>query len=196
MNRLQTHLRNKLLAGALAAGPVVILVWGVVWLETQTKPLTQPLGFHFPGMGILLALALIYLLGLLVTSLLGSIALALADKALTRIPGLNLLYRGWKDILVLPPSKAGMLHRVVLVRQPGETVAQLGFTSGEALPGDPATCCVFVPGVPNPLVGRLLFVDRGACVPIHLSTEEAFKFLLSSGNYVPDGMPGFGDKAP
>ena len=32
--------------------------------------------------------------------------------------------------------------------------AQVGFTSGRPLPGDPRCLCVFLPGIPNPLAGR------------------------------------------
>src|SRR5713226_3903159 len=39
MNKLGTHLRNKLLAGAVTAAPIVIIIFGAVWLEQHTQPL-------------------------------------------------------------------------------------------------------------------------------------------------------------
>jgi uncharacterized membrane protein len=190
MYGLQTHLRNKFLAGGLAAGPIVILVLAVAWLEEHTRPLTQPLGYHFPGLGILLAIAAVYLLGVLVTSLFGTFALGLADRALQGVPGLNQVYRAWKEILVLPLDKAGTFHQAVLVPIEQGQAYQLGFTSGEGLPGDPASLCVFLPGVPNPLTGRLIVVNRQTCLPLSLPPEEAFKFLLSTGNHVPPALRG------
>lgn len=191
MERLRTHLRTKFLAGALAAGPIVILIVVAVWLEQHTRPVTELLGFHFPGFGILLALVAVYLLGLVVTSVLGKVGLRLADKAIRRVPGLSLLYQAWKDILVIAPDKAGIFHQVVLVPDPeGRGGAQIGFTSGQCLPGDAQTCCVFLPGVPNPISGRLILVHRDACLPLGVATEEAFKFLLSTGNYLPEGLQG------
>jgi uncharacterized membrane protein len=190
MQRLQAHLRNKLLAGALAAGPIVLLIWGAFWLEENTRLLTTPLGFHFPGLGVVMAVVSVYLLGLMVTSVLGQIALSFADRALRRVPGLNLLYQAWRDVLVVPTSKEGTFHRVVLVPGPGGVGTRLGFTSGDSLPGEPTTCCVFIPGAPNPLSGTLVLVDRDSCRPLDLSLEEAFKFLLSTGNYVPPGLQG------
>src|SRR5436190_895845 len=69
--------------------------------------------------------------------------------------------------------------------------AQVGFTSGRALPGDPKNICVFLPNIPNPISGRLVIVPRNVCSPLKLSVEEAFKFQLSSGNYLPPALVGF-----
>lgn len=54
---------------------------------------------------------------------------------------------------MVPPDKAGTFHQVVLVPNPAGG-AQVGFTSGRPLPGDPRCLCVFLPGIPNPLAGR------------------------------------------
>jgi uncharacterized membrane protein len=189
MERLTNHLRAKFLAGGLAAVPVVIVVWGVLLVEQYTRPLAEAVGIHFPGLGILLALVGVYLLGLAVTSILGRLALRLADRILQKVPGLSLLYRAWKDVLLVPPDKAGTFHEVVLVPdQRGG--AQVGFTSGRPLPGDPRSICVFLPGIPNPLAGRLVIVGRDQCPPLPLPMEEAFKFLLSTGNYLPPQLQG------
>jgi uncharacterized membrane protein len=188
MRKLGTHLRNKLLAGALAVVPIVVLVWGVLWVEEHTKPLSQPLGFHFPGLGVLVAIIAVYLLGLIVTSLVGRWILGIVDKLLQRIPGLNYIYRAWKDVMVQPPGKAGVFHRVVLVHGLFGKGMQLGFTNGEELPGDAEHWCVFVPGVPNPISGQLLLVKRKDCLLLALPVEEAFKYLLSTGNYLPAGL--------
>lgn len=193
MNWLQAHLRNKFLAGILASGPIVIVTWAVVWLEQNTQPLAAPLGIHFPGLGIVLALLAVYLLGLIVTSILGRLFLSLADKALERIPGLNQLYRAWKDVLVLPPAKSTMYHQVVLIPAAEGAGVQLGFTNAEHLAGD--HYCVFVPGVPNPISGQLVLVKRDACVHLAITAQDAFKFLLSTGNHVPVGMHDFGKKS-
>lgn len=188
MKKLGAHLRNKLLAGGLAIGPIVVLVWGAIWVEEHTKPLTQPLGFHFPGLGVLVAIVAVYLLGLLVTSLIGGWLLRILDRFLQRIPGLNQLYRAWKDILIQPPGKTGVFHRVVLVPALHGSGMQIGFTSGEGVPPDPDRWCVFVPGVPNPISGQLVLVDRKDCILLEMPVEDAFKYLLSTGNFVPPGL--------
>ncbi len=195
MKWFKDHLRNKFLAGTLAAVPVIIVVWAAWQVEERMRPLEQGLGIPLPGAGVLLALVAVYLLGLLVTSFVGRLCLRLADRLLQTVPGLNLAYRAWKDILVVSPEKAGMFSEVVLVPQ-GGAGGQLGFTSGTPLPSDPTCICVLLPGIPNPLSGRLLVVRRELCVPLKMSMEEAFKFLLSTGNYLPPTLHGLSPARP
>jgi uncharacterized membrane protein len=116
MEWLSTHLRNKLVAGTLAMTPLAIVAFLIWWLDQRTKPFVEPLGIYFPGLGILLAIAGIYLLGVVVTSLVGRYLLLFADHGLKRIPGLRQLYQAWKDVLVTPSGKAGIFDKVVLVR--------------------------------------------------------------------------------
>jgi uncharacterized membrane protein len=190
MNWLLSHFRNKLLAGALAAVPIVVIVYVAMMLETYTQPIANFIGYPYPGLGILIALAAIYVLGLFVTSLIGRFVLRFADRLLQRIPMLTPLYAAFKDVLVIPQDKRQIFSHVVLVPTGSGQVAQLGFTSGDAVPNDPQAICVFLPNSPNPLFGRLVVVSRSSCQFLNLSLEQAFKHLLSSGNYEPRGLQG------
>jgi uncharacterized membrane protein len=187
MTGLLTHLRNKLLAGVLSVIPIVIVVYLAVFLEEHTKVLAVPLGVQFPGLGVIIAIVGIYFLGLLVTSFLGQMVLGWVNMLLLKVPGLNLVYRAWKDILVAPPDKTGMFHQAVLIHT-GVGQAQLGFTNGEPLPGDPESICVLLPNIPSPFSGRLLVARRDACVFLNLSVEDALKYQLSTGNFLPEGL--------
>jgi uncharacterized membrane protein len=184
MGTLLTHLRNKFVAGALAAIPIAIVVYVIVWAEQSTRVLAEPLGYHVPGLGLLIAVVGVYLLGLCVTSFVGTLILRLVNVLLQRVPGVNLLYRAWKDVLVVPPDQHGVFHQVVLVPVTPDC-AQLGFTSGCPLPGDPDSICVLLPNLPSPLSGRLVIVQRAVCLPLKMSVEEALKYQLSTGNYLP-----------
>jgi uncharacterized membrane protein len=189
MSGFVDHLRNKLIAGAFAAVPIIIVVYAAIWIEANTKILAAPLGVNAPGLGVLIAVIGVYLLGVLVTSVVGRLFFGLANAVFRRVPGLRLLYQAWKDLLVVGPDQAGMFDQCVLVSV-GEGRAQLGFTSGRALPGDPKSICVFLPNIPNPISGRLVIVPRELCTPLRLSVEEAFKYQLSSGNYLPPSLTG------
>src|SRR5262249_39660890 len=153
-------------------------------LERYTQPLIKPwLGVELPGLGILAALVGLYLLGVVVTSLLGSLMLTILDWMLDRMPGFKTLYQAWKDVVLLPPDRPSTFHDVVLVPSVDGSEHWLGFTSGAPLPGKPDCCCVFMPNVPNPLTGRLFIVARDKCVPVPVTVAEAFKFYLSTGNH-------------
>jgi hypothetical protein len=88
-----------------------------------------------------------------------------------------------------------MFNQVVVVPHAGQS-GQVGFTSGRPLPGDPDNLCVFVPNLPNPLSGRLVLARRETCIVLPISVDEAFKFLLSTGNYLPPSLRGFGPLMP
>jgi uncharacterized membrane protein len=106
------------------------------------------------------------------------------DWILLHVPVLRELYRAWKQVALTPGGKEGMYAKVVLVPVEGQN-KMLGFTSGDPVPGDAGTCCVFVPNSPNPVLGRLYFVPRDRCQVLDISAEEAFKCLISTGNYIP-----------
>lgn len=112
--------------------------------------------------------------------------LRLLDRALAAVPGLGELYRAWKHITVTPDG-SGVFSRVALVPDllGGWTIA---FTSGRPVPGTADLTCVFLPAAPNPTSGRLCLVPTANCRLVNVSPEEAFKMILSGGNYVPDGI--------
>jgi uncharacterized membrane protein len=186
MSPLQKHLRNTFLTGIFAAIPLGVTLFVIVYVERATRePLRQLLGWNTPFLGIVLAIALIYLLGLAVNSLVGRYLLKRIDRLLLRIPILKEIYQAWKQISLTPGGKEGMYAKVVLIPSENPGIQMMGFTSGDAVPGDADKWCVFVPGTPNPVVGRLYFVRSENCRVLDLTVEEAFKFLISTGNYLP-----------
>lgn len=185
MDRIKTFLRNTFLAGIFAAIPLVATLVVLWYVDKWTRePLKAVMGLDVPFLGFGVALVLIFVLGILVRSLLGRFILTALDRLLSRVPVLADLYKAWKQISLTPGGSEGVYARVVLVQLDGDAW-HVAFTTGESLEHDPATLCVFVPTAPNPIAGRLLFVPRARVRPTNLTVEEVFKFLLSSGNYVP-----------
>lgn len=189
-NPLQNHFRQTFLAGIFAAVPVAVTVFVVYWINLKTSVITEWLlpGRHIPFVGILVALLAIYLAGLVATTLLGRFFLKIIDRLLNSVPVLRTLYTAWKQVALTPGGTEGVFSKVVVI--PDETGATylLGFSNGKAIGSDPDTYCVFVPAAPNPINGRLYFVHREKCQFVDVTPEEAFKVILSTGNYVPPGV--------
>jgi uncharacterized membrane protein len=186
MGRLQVHFRNKLVAGALAAIPLVVTVFILWYVDSKARSV---FGVDYPFVGILIAVAGLYLLGLFVTSLVGQFLLGAVDAVLRRLPGLRDLYRSWKQVALTTDTHEGIFAHVVLI--PGDGGSRLlGFTAAKGLDGDPSTWCVFVPASPNPTSGRLFFVPSKDCLLVAVGAQEALKFIISGGNYVPPGIGG------
>ncbi len=187
MAPLQKHVRNTFLTGIFAAIPLVVTIVVIMYVEDATRrPLREYFNVNVPFVGVALAVTLIYLLGLVINSLVGKWVVGTADRLLLRVPLLKDLYQAWKQVTITPGGKEGMFAKVVLVPVENSFTRAIAFTSGDPIPGDLTTCCVFVPAMPNPISGRLYFVPIRACVPLDISVEEAFKLLLSGGNYVPE----------
>jgi uncharacterized membrane protein len=186
MQRLQSHLRNTFLAGIFAITPVAITAFIVYWVSAQMRELTMRLfNRPMPLLGIVVAIAAVYLMGLLTTSLLGKFFLRALDGLLSHVPVLREVYSAWKQILITPGGTEGIYSHVCLIPDESGQMRQLGFTRAVPVKEGGELFCVYVPGAPNPITGRLYFVHRDKMQLLDVTTEEAFKFILSSGNYVP-----------
>lgn len=183
MGRVQTHVRNKLVAGALAAIPVALTAFILWYVDSKARAL---FGIQYPLLGLVLGLGSLYVLGLFVTSLVGRWFLTGADVLLAHIPGLRDLYQSWKQMAFSPEGDEGIFARVVLVPDETGRMSMMGFSTRKPVEGDPETVCVFVPGSPNPTSGRLYFVPARECMVLDLPARAAFKVLISGGNYVPE----------
>ncbi|MEZ4385004.1 MAG: DUF502 domain-containing protein [Nannocystaceae bacterium] len=182
--KLRRHLKKTLLTGIFSTIPLVVTVAVVVYVEKSSRaPVKALFGIDVPFIGFAVALAVIYLVGLVVSSIVGRMILDGLDRLLLKVPVLRELYKAWKQVSLTPGGREGIYAKVVLVPDGERSV--LAFTSGDPLDGDPERCCVYIPEVPNPMVGRLFVVERARCTELNVSVEEAFKMILSSGNYVP-----------
>jgi len=189
MFSLQKHLRNTFLAGIFSAVPLAVTVFIIWWVEAKTRPISNWL-FHrpIPFVGVGIAIAAIYAAGILTSSLLGKWVLHLIDALLLRLPIIKPVYLGWKQIALTPGGTEGVFSKVALIPNESGRTLLLGFTSARPVEGHPDIVCVFVPSCPNPVMGRLYLVRRDLCQLVDLSTEEAFKIILSTGNYVPSPL--------
>jgi len=185
VGRLQNHFRNKLVAGLIAAIPVAVTAFILWYLDTKARAL---FGVQYPFLGIVITVGAIYVLGLFITSLLGRFVLGLTDGLLRRIPGLRDLYRSWKQIALTSGGHEGIFAHVVLIPDESGRMKMVGFTSGEAIEGDPSVWCVFVPASPNPTSGRLYFVPIVDCQRLEMRAQEALKLLISGGNFIPPAI--------
>ena len=180
------NVRTTFIAGIFAFIPLAVTAFILWWVDDKTVIFTDWLfhrRIHF--LGVLLTLATIYAIGMVTNSLLGKYILRLLDAIIMRLPGIRLLYQGWKQIALTPGGTEGTFSKVVLIPDETGTMRLMGFCSGRIIMADEPCYCVFIPSSPNPITGRLYFVRSSRCQFIQMTTEEAFKVILSTGNYIP-----------
>jgi len=181
-----SHIRTTFLSGVFAAIPIAATVAVIYYINLYTEPLAPRIyGHRIPFFGLIIAAVAVYFLGLFVSTALAKYTLHRLDRLLERVPALQHIYRAWKQIS-LNRGSASMWDKVALVRLDGALT--IGFTSGVPLDDAPHILCVYIPSAPAPTTGRLLFL-RATDVQILLTPpEEAFKHLLSGGNYLPPSL--------
>ena len=190
-------LRRYFVAGLLVWIPLGITLWVMkilVGLMDETLLLLPEsyrsealFGFHVPGLGIILTLAILLTTGALAANFFGRKLLAFGDNLLTRIPIVRSIYGGVKqisDTLFSPEGKA--FRRAVLVRYPHAgawTVALVTGSPEHEVAGilGRDQIAVFVPTTPNITAGFFLIVPRSETIELDMTVDAALKYIISMG---------------
>ncbi len=188
--------------------PLVITVW-VLTLLVGTMDQTllllpsalRPehwLGIYIPGMGVVLTVLVVFLTGLFTANIIGQRLVRVGERMLARIPVVNSIYNGVKqvsDTLFSPGGQA--FRKAVLVQWPSPGMWTIAFLTGTPggdvvnhLQGDYVS--IYVPTTPNPTGGYFVMVPRSAVIELDMSIDEALKYIVSMGVVA----PGYGRRAP
>jgi uncharacterized membrane protein len=190
-------LRRYFVAGLLVWIPLGITLWVLKLLvDVMDQSLlllpaawhTEAMfGFHVPGLGIILTLAIVLFTGVLAANLFGRKLLNLGYALLVRVPVVRSIYLGVKqisDTLFSPEGKA--FRRAVLVRYPHQGAWTVALVTGtpefevfEVLGRDHIS--VFVPTTPNITSGFFLIVPRAETIPLEMGVDAALKYIISMG---------------
>lgn len=163
--------------------PLAILILCLQYFERLFSGLgIKSLSFYFPGLGILVGIASIYILGLLTTTLLGKIFLKSLDRMLHNIPALGRFYSSIKEILGYGTGNTAFFQESVLVCEPGSAIEEIGFITNEIHePKQKKKVVVFIPDAPNLLNGRIIVVQASHVTKLGISTSKTFKALVGLG---------------
>ena len=144
-----------------------------------------PEGWYIPGMGLVSALAITILVGLLTHVILFQKLFALGEAILRRLPLVKTIYSALKDFIAyLSPDSKMALSKVVLVKIPGAEFEQLGFVTREDFSRLPIKVTVEEPiAVYLPMSfqigGYTLFLPRSCLTPIEMSFEDGMKLVIT-----------------
>jgi uncharacterized membrane protein len=195
--------RKWLLAGLLVIVPIAVTLWVLDWIISlldQTLQILpndwQPdklLGFHLPGLGVILAAAILLTVGAVASNFFGKKLVAWWDALLGRIPVVRSIYSGVKQVSDTLFSESGNAFRkAVLVQWPRPDVWTIAFVTGTPggdvvnhLLGDYLS--VYVPTTPNPTGGYFVMLKKTDCIELKMSVDEALKYIVSMGVVVPGG---------
>jgi len=195
-------LRKYIIAGLLVWLPfaaTIVIVKFLIDLMDKTVLLLPPewqpanlLGFSIPGFGVIIALSILLLTGMLAANLFGRRFVEMWEKILNRIPLVRSIYSSVKQIssTIFDPSGKSF-RKVVLLEYPRKGLWSIGFltndTMGDELCSvDDTLVSVFIPTTPNPTSGFIIMTRKDEITELNMNVEEAFKFVISMGVIIPD----------
>jgi len=195
-------MRKYLIAGLLVWMPLGItflVIRAIVGFLDKTLLLLpdayQPdnlLGFHVPGLGVLLAIVLVLATGMIVANLLGRRLVNAWESVLSRIPLVRTLYAGIKQIMeAVLAADAKSFRRVLLIEYPRKGVWSLAFMTSDQLgevqeKTEADVISVFIPTTPNPTSGFVLMVPEHEVIYLDMAVEQGLKMIISMGVVVPN----------
>jgi len=162
-------------------------------LPDHLKP-DNLLGFHVPGFGVLIALVVLLLTGLLVANLVGQTLITWWEELMNRIPLVRTIYSGVKGFTESLMKSKASFRQVVMIEFPRRDTWTMAFVTATNLPdysgryGGEPQICVYVPTTPIPTTGYNLIVRQSEVVPIDMSVDDAMKMIVTLGVVVPPGM--------
>jgi uncharacterized membrane protein len=194
--------RRYFITGLLIWVPLAITLWVldllVSAMDQTLRLLPQEwqteswLGLHVPGLGVVMSLLVVFATGVLAANIIGQRMVKFWEGVLARIPVVNAIYHGVKqvsDTLFAPGGQA--FRKALLVQWPSPGMWTIAFLTGQ--PGGDVVnhlkgnyVSIYVPTTPNPTGGYFVMVPREAVIELDMTVEEALKYIISMGVASPD----------
>lgn len=159
------------------------------------------LPFPVPGLGVILTLIVIQAVGVLSANLIGQSFVNSFERFLGRIPFVRGLYGSSQQVLrQLVSVDSTRFRRVVLVRYPGGVgLYRIAFVTGERVERQSdgtheKLLHLFLPNSPNVATGHFFFATLEQVLETEMTTEQAFKLIMSGGLIEKDEPSGNGEK--
>jgi uncharacterized membrane protein len=196
MPSVPQKLKRYFLTGLL----IIVPAWGTFLIlhalfVAMDHLLTDLLGpvvaSDVPGLGLISMIALIMLVGIVATQLLGQRLLQWIESGLLRIPLVRTIYPTLKSMADLFNFRSRFGQSTVVVFPfPRDGLWAIGFIMGVAprilqVSSIGTLVMIFVPTAIHPFTGYLALVPQEEVVLVNLLPEEAMKMEFSAGLYRP-----------
>jgi len=195
-------LRRYLIAGLLLwlpLGVTVLVVKLLVDFMDKTLLLIperfQPdvvLGFHIPGLGLVLSVAIVLFTGMIVANFFGRRLLSFWEAILAKIPLVRTIYHSVKQVVeTLLSSNGKSFRKVMLIEYPRKGIWTLAFQTGQTTEEiqnktGHKLINVFVPTTPNPTSGFFVMLPVEDVTELDLTVDAGLKMIVSMGVIMPN----------
>ena len=195
-------LRTIIVAGLLVWIPLGLTIFVIkllIDLLGQTYLLIPPalrpenlIGTEIPGIGVIVAIIVVLLTGLVTANYFGKSIVKAWDAFLDRIPLIRSIYSPLKKFSELVLSdQTQSFSKVLLIEYPRKGIYSLCFQTSKELgevqnQAGEEMVCVYIPTTPNPTSGYIVLVPQNEVKELKMSVQDALKMIISLGVVVPD----------
>ncbi|HIG04318.1 MAG TPA: DUF502 domain-containing protein [Planctomycetes bacterium] len=150
-------------------------------------------------LGFLLALLLVFAVGIIFRGYLGRQLLKLIESFIRQVPLIKIIYPYAKQVTEFFFEEKNQIEyeTAVAVEYPRKGIWSLGFVTSSGFKtvseftGEEMVS-IFIPSSPTPITGYTILVSRESIIQLDLSVEEVLRFTISGGvilppNQLPDG---------
>jgi len=200
LKRLQRRIRNIFITGLLITLPIALTYFILQFLfknlDTLSPVFTKvliyigapiPEGYRIPALGLVITLLIVLAVGWFTTNFFGKQIINLGESIVEKIPFVRKIYKGSKQVVQsIAHAETSAFRKVVLLEFPRRGMLAIGFVTGSAL-GEiqeytrEDVLNVFVPTMPNPTSGFLVFAPPEDLTEIDMSIEDGIKYVVSGG---------------
>lgn len=191
---LQSWISKKFMTGCVVLFPVAVTFfitwWFIQFVDGFFSPLYEHLGFDIFGLGFITSLVFVFLVGVFVSSWLGSTVFWVGEWFIKRMPFVRHIYSASKQIsaAISPDQNTTAFKEVAIIRHPRVGEYAFGFiTSTVTLQkdnGDEELCSVFVP-TNHLYIGDIFLVSSKEIIRPNLSIREGIEIIVSGGMTMP-----------
>jgi uncharacterized membrane protein len=190
-------IRQILLRGLLTLLPIIATVYLLYSLfgfldRFLGGYISLLIGRTIPGIGIIAGFIIIFIMGSVVSNVIGQRFLDFAERMIRRIPIVPRVYFALKQIVdAFTLQGKHVFNKVVMVEYPRKGLYVVGFLTGECkgevqVKTDAKLMNVFIPTTPNPTSGMLILVPESDILYLDMTVEEGLKLIVSAGVVVPE----------
>ncbi|MDE0848178.1 MAG: DUF502 domain-containing protein [Nitrospinaceae bacterium] len=200
----QRRIRNVFITGLLITLPIA-LTWFILQFLLNnfdalspvfTNILIQlgapiPEGYRIPFLGLVVTLLIVLIVGWLTTNFFGNKVFQIGELLIEKIPFVRRIYKGSKQVVSsIAEADTSAFRKVVLIEFPRRGLLAIGFVTGESR-GEVQELTrenmlnVFVPTMPNPTSGFLIFSPLEELTEVSMTIEEGIKYVVSGGLVTP-----------
>jgi uncharacterized membrane protein len=197
-------LRHYLVTGLIVWLPIIVTLWifrFVIELLDKTISLLphayqpeQLIGFHLPGLGVIVTLLVLSMTGMFATNFLGQRMVRWGESILARIPLVRSIYNAAKQVIeAVFSTNSQAFRKVLLVEYPRKGMWSIAFLTNQSNPyiedkTGLEMLTIFIPTTPNPTSGFLMAIPKSEATELDMSIDEALKLVISLG-VMQNGLP-------